>query len=163
MQGDSVISSLDVERRIIMARLKINKLNNIHNHIKDKMPDKCKKIRQRFITFLSRYISADALWLQGHISECPRCQKRLAALGRVNLAMSFIKSQSHNIDLLMRANTQTINVLQHSLREVPKAQKLKSVRPEPGFTQKIVKRAIRLLTFQYKIQVSLRLPPVPFF
>ena len=138
MQSDSIVSGLDVERRIIMARLKINELSIIHNHINDKKPVKCKKVRQRFMSFLSKYISTDASWLQKHISECPRCQKRMAAIGRVNLALSFIKSQSHNLDLLMRANTQTINVLQHSVREVPKAIKLKNALPRPGFSQKLI-------------------------
>ena len=51
--------------------------------------------------------------------------------------MTFIKSQSHSLDLLKRANTQAINVLKHGLREVPKAQKLKKVNPEPKLTQKL--------------------------
>lgn len=105
---------------------------------KEKKQNQCKKIRQGFISFLGSYFSADAPWVQKHIAQCPRCRNRLAALGRVNLALSFIKSQSHNLDLLMRANTQTINVLKHSLREVPKAQKLKTANPEPKLTRKLI-------------------------
>ena len=109
-----------------MRRLKIENQNQ------------CKKIRNRFISFLGNHFSADAPWVQKHVAHCTRCQNRLANIGRVNLALSFIKSQSHNLDLLMRANTQTIKVLKQSLREVPKAQKLKHANPEPKFTQKLV-------------------------
>jgi hypothetical protein len=42
-----------------------------------------------------------------------------------------MKAQPHGLDLLTRANQQTIAVLNHSLREEPKAQKLKTKRPEP--------------------------------
>ena len=38
----------------------------------------------------------------------------------------------------MRANSQTIGVLKHSLREAPKAQKLKSINPEPNTAQKLI-------------------------
>lgn len=100
--------------------------------------EKCRKIRQGLNSFLGKFISADAPWIQRHIAQCPRCQKRLMAISRVNLALSFIKSQSHSLDLLMRANTQTISVLKHSLQEVPKAQKLKEMYPEQKLTQKLV-------------------------
>jgi hypothetical protein len=99
--------------------------------------NQCKKIKKGIFSFFERHFSADAPWVQNHIAKCPRCQKRLAAIGRVNLALSFIKSQSHKLDLLQRANTQAINVLKHSLREMPKAQKLKTANPEPKLTQKI--------------------------
>jgi hypothetical protein len=36
----------------------------------------------------------------------------------------------------MCANTQTISVLKRSLCDVPKAQKLKTIKPEPGFIEK---------------------------
>ena len=36
----------------------------------------------------------------------------------------------------MQANTQAINVLKHSLREAPKAAKLKNIRPEPKWFQR---------------------------
>jgi hypothetical protein len=42
-----------------------------------------------------------------------------------------MKSQAHQNDLLLRANTQAIGVLKHSLRHVPKAQKLRTIKPEP--------------------------------
>lgn len=75
--------------------------------------------------------TGNADWVQNHIAGCPRCQRRFAAIGKVNLALSAVKSQSHNLDLLMRANTQAIGVLKHSLRQTLKAQRLKTILPEP--------------------------------
>ena len=94
-------------------------------------PEKCKRIRTWLRTALSRRFGPDTDFLQGHIASCPRCQRRLARYGRVNLAMSVLKSQPHKLDLLMRANEQAIGVLKHSLRHAPKAQRLKTVLPEP--------------------------------
>jgi hypothetical protein len=136
VQSDPIISSLDVERRITMAKIINDKLNSFCNHKDKRNTDNCRKIRSRFILNLSKHFSIEAPWLQKHIATCPRCQKRLATVSKVNLALSFIKSQSHNLDLLMRANTQAINVLKHSLREMPETQKLKVVKPEPRLRQK---------------------------
>jgi len=60
----------------------------------------------------------------------------MASIGKVNLALSIIKSQPHKLDLLMRANAQAIGVLKHSLREAPKARKLKEARPEPKLLER---------------------------
>jgi anti-sigma factor RsiW len=92
---------------------------------------RCRSIRARLYKIASSYIGFDADWVQNHIASCPRCRRRLASVGKVNLALSIIKSQPHNLDLLMRANAQAIGVLKHSLRKAPKAQKLKAMVPEP--------------------------------
>jgi hypothetical protein len=60
-------------------------------------------------------------------------------LGRVELAISLLKSQPHRLDLLMRANTQAIGVLKHSLRATTKAQLLRNIRPEPGIFERCAK------------------------
>ena len=93
--------------------------------------NKCKRLRFRLSRKLIETLNLNGLWLQTHVANCPRCQKRLYRLGRVNLAFTLVKSQPHNLNLLMRANTQTINSLKHSLRTAPKAEILKAVRPEP--------------------------------
>lgn len=80
-------------------------------------------------------------WVQSHIVNCSRCQNRIAQLGKVALAFSTVKSQPHNLNLLMRANTQTIRVLRHSLRYTPKAAKLKTMLPEPKLLEKYSKYA----------------------
>lgn len=98
--------------------------------------NRCKRIRGWLSEAISRRFDPDAHWLQSHIANCPRCQSRFASYGKVNLAISAIKSQPHNLDLLMCANEQTIGVLKHSLRRAEKAGKLKKVRPEPKFLEK---------------------------
>ena len=93
--------------------------------------NKCKNLRCWFRKKLISGLNLNGSWFQAHIAGCPKCQKRLYRLGKVELAFTLVKSQPHNLDLLMRANTQTINSLKHSLRTAPKAEMLKSVRPEP--------------------------------
>jgi anti-sigma factor RsiW len=96
-----------------------------------KADNKCRRIRTWLNTAMSRRLGSEAGWLQSHVASCPRCRRRLASWGKVDLALSFIKAQPHRLDLLMRANAQAICVLKHSLREEPKAQELKRVLPQP--------------------------------
>jgi hypothetical protein len=98
--------------------------------------NKCKQIRTWLHKAVCRRFALDAGWIQNHIANCPRCQRRLSAVGKVGLALSIIKSQPHKLDLLMRANTQAISVLKHSLRQVPKAEKLKVCLPEPNLLER---------------------------
>ncbi len=98
--------------------------------------NRCKQIRAWLHRAIGSRFSLNADWVQNHTANCPRCQRRFAAIGKVHLALSAMKSQPHNLYLLMRANTQTINVLKHSLRQVPKAQKLKTMLPEPKQLEK---------------------------
>jgi anti-sigma factor RsiW len=74
--------------------------------------------------------------VQRHVEHCPRCQRRLAAWSRVELALSIIKSESHRLDLLGKANSCTVKMLKRSLREAPKALVLEKARPEPSFLQR---------------------------
>jgi len=101
-----------------------------------KADKKCKTIRTWLYKAITSRIGLNAEWVQNHVANCPRCQRRLASVGKVNLALSIIRSQPHNLDLLMRANTQAIGVLKHSLRNCPKAQKLKAILPEPKLFEK---------------------------
>jgi anti-sigma factor RsiW len=101
----------------------------------------CKKIKTWLFESLANRIGPDAGWVQKHTAECPRCQRRLASVSKVHLALSMIKAQPHNLDLLMRANTKAVGVLRHSLRGQPKAQKLRTARPEPKLSQKCRKYA----------------------
>ena len=93
--------------------------------------NKCRQIRAWLHKTISSRLGLDADWVQNHIGKCPRCQRRIVSAGRVNLALSVMKSQPHKLDLLMRANTQAIGVLKHSLRRAPKARKLRMMVPEP--------------------------------
>ncbi len=103
--------------------------------------NKCRQIRAWLYKAISSRINLDAGWIQNHIANCPRCQQRFAAIGKVNLALSVTKSQPHNLDLLMRANTQAIKALKHSLQQAPKAQKLQTMLPEPKLLERCGKYA----------------------
>ncbi|MBN1456380.1 MAG: hypothetical protein JW912_00830 [Sedimentisphaerales bacterium] len=113
-----------------------------------KIKTKCSKIRIKLTRYLAMHINPDSFWLQNHIANCPRCQRRLSVYGKVEVAMSLLKTQPHELDLLTRANTQALKMLKHGLRFAPKADKLKQKRPQPiwilrysGFSQSIVNAA----------------------
>ena len=89
----------------------------------------CRRMRAWLFSAVNRRFGLEAHWLRSHIKHCPRCQRRLISSGKVNLALSFIKSQPHGLDLLRRANIQAVSVLKHSLRQEPKAQELKAGLP----------------------------------
>ena len=101
--------------------------------------NKCIRIASWLYRAVNSRFGLEAAWVQNHISQCPRCQMRLASLGRVNLAFSLLRSQPHGIDLLMRANSRAISVLKHSLRYSIKAKKLKKIKPEPNVLDKLNK------------------------
>lgn len=96
-----------------------------------KKENKCKRLRTGLARLLARHISPEKGWMASHIANCPRCQQRMSRIGRVDLAFMLIKSQVHKLDLFKRANSQAIGVLKHSLRDAPKAVKLKDFQPEP--------------------------------
>lgn len=104
-----------------------------------KTKNRCKKIRGWLYSTVSGRFGPGSEWLQNHISKCPRCQRRFAAYCKVNLALSLMKSKPHRFDLLMRANTQAIGVLKHSLRRAQKARKLRVMRPEPKLLENLGK------------------------
>jgi hypothetical protein len=97
----------------------------------------CRQIRNRVFSKLAESFTLDRHWIQNHIAGCPRCQRRLAGLGKVELAITLLKSQPHRLDLLMRANTQAISILKRSLRNTAKAEHLRNVRPEQNIIEKI--------------------------
>jgi len=101
-----------------------------------KVKDYCRQIKGLINRFLVDKFMLDRRWVQNHIANCPRCQRRVMLLGKVELAISLLKSQPHRLDLLMRANTQAIGVLKHSLRSATRAEMLRNVRPEPGFFER---------------------------
>jgi len=100
-------------------------------------PGECRKIRGRLADSVARRLGPQAPWVQRHVAHCPRCQKRLAAWGKVDLALSMIKSQPHRLDLLMRANAAAVRMLNHSLREAARSQELEQARPESCFLDRL--------------------------
>ncbi len=82
-------------------------------------------------------IDLETPWVHEHIASCPRCQRRFSALNRVNMTLALLKSRPHAKHLLSQANSQTINVLQHKLRETDKAQTLRTTLPDPSVRDRI--------------------------
>jgi anti-sigma factor RsiW len=74
--------------------------------------------------------------VQKHVAHCPRCQRRLAAFGRVDLALSVVKSQPHRLDLLRRANAAAVRMLSHDLREQALSHQLQRAQAEPSLTER---------------------------
>ena len=72
-------------------------------------------------------------WMAKHVATCPRCQKRLGNMTRVEMAFTILRSQVHNIDLFAKANTQAVNTLKHSLRNAPAAEKLRRKEARPNW------------------------------
>ncbi len=95
----------------------------------------CKQIRSG-LGIWARLKESVLEHLAGHVATCPRCQKRLALTNRVELAMSLLKSQPHNFDLLAKANTKAIGVLKHSLRDMPQSENLRHSRPRPHWIER---------------------------
>ncbi|MCF7954895.1 MAG: hypothetical protein K9M75_03740 [Phycisphaerae bacterium] len=98
-----------------------------------KVINKCRQIRDDMQKSILGRIGADKGWLAEHIANCPKCQSRIAGIGKVDLALSLVKSQPHKIDLLMRANAQALKMLKHSLRDCPKADKLRATCSRPNW------------------------------
>jgi hypothetical protein len=104
-----------------------------------KEKSRCSQLIDRVLRLATDSFSPDRHWIQNHIVNCPRCQRRLARLNKVELAISLLKSRPHSIDLLKRANTQAIGVLKHSLRTTTKAEHLRNIRPEPSIFERCSK------------------------
>ncbi len=121
--------------------ISINKNKGTTLKSQNDSPNKCRRIRGWLYKAIINRFHLDEGWIQNHIANCPRCNRRLVDVGKVNLALSAIKSQPHKLDLLKRANAQAIGVLKHSLREAPKAEKLRAMLPEPMLFEKCGKYA----------------------
>lgn len=95
----------------------------------------CKQVRSRprlWVALKERAFRR----LTDHIATCPRCQQRLAMANRVELAMSLLKSQRHDLDLLARANAKAIDVLKHPLRNAPQTAQLRRSKPDCTWLEK---------------------------
>ncbi len=98
--------------------------------------NKCGQIRLSLAAAVNSHLGISVDWIQNHVAQCPRCQRRLIGFNRVEIGFNFLKSQPHRLDLLRRANNQAINILKHGLRETPRAKALKQTQPEPKWYQR---------------------------
>jgi len=101
-------------------------------------PRNCRGIRHSFATVVAHRLGPDATWIQRHLTTCPRCRQRLAAWHRVELALSATKSQPHPLNLLARANADTVRMLSRDLRNRPQAHALAETQAEPSFLDRSV-------------------------
>ena len=99
----------------------------------------CGQVRQGLAESIASRIMAQPGWIAQHITTCPKCRRRLSGFNRVSLALWLMKSRPHRLDLLSRANSQAIGVLQRSLRSLPKADRLRTARPEPKLRERCAK------------------------
>ncbi len=96
----------------------------------------CRRIRAWLFTAMSSRFGPGTDWLQNHISKRLRCLRGFVSHNKVNLALSFMKTQPQKLDLLMRANAQAIGVLKHRLRQTPRARQLRTILPEPKLPER---------------------------
>ncbi len=95
----------------------------------------CKQNRSR-LGIWTRLKASAIQHLADHAAACPRCQKRLALTNRVELAIGLLKSQRHDYDLLAKANTNAVNVLKHSLRQMPQSENLRHSSPKQNWIER---------------------------
>lgn len=98
---------------------------------KTKTINKCKSIRAKISNAIQSRLILNDGWMAKHVAACPRCQKRLGNVARVETAFTILRSQVHTIDLFKNANTQAVNTLKHSLRNAPAADKLREFQAKP--------------------------------
>ena len=102
--------------------------------MKTKQSNPCRTVREKWSNLAGSTLNrAFGSFLRKHIEHCPRCNRRLLNLHRVEWAILLTRSQPHSLDLLSRANTAALNMLKHSLRFAPKAERLREAKPEPGW------------------------------
>lgn len=99
----------------------------------------CGRIAEWLAQALAGRLDITTAWAQRHIAGCPRCRRQLLGNNRLRLAFLLIKTQPHKPDLLMQANRRAIGVLKRSLRELPKAERLRHMSPQPALAVKLSK------------------------
>ena len=102
---------------------------NDKNQCRSMRNERCGVIRSVKMRLLER--------LSDHIAECPRCQRRLAMVNRVELGLMLMKTQPLEIGLLSRANNQALDVLKHSLRYAPKSAVLRNAKSDTNRLEKM--------------------------
>lgn len=96
----------------------------------DRNTNQCRTIRKSRSGLWSLLKSRMLERLNDHVAECPRCQRRLARVNRVEVALMLIKAEPYQMGLLARANNKAINVLTHSLRFAPKSDLLREAKSD---------------------------------
>ena len=83
--------------------------------------NQCRSVRSEQFEVIGSLKMRALRRLNDHVVECPKCQKRLATINRVEVALMLMKSEPYEMGLLARANNKALDVLTHSLRFAPKS------------------------------------------
>jgi hypothetical protein len=105
----------------------MNHRTTSHNH--------CGQNRGFYTGLFKRLIAKAAFGLDDHVLNCPRCQRRLGLLNRVESAIMLLQSEVHSSGLLAAANSKALRHLTHDLRFDPKAEDLRTVEPKPNWLE----------------------------
>ena len=105
------------------------KMRNDKNQCRSVRNERCGVIRSIKMRLLQR--------LDDHVAECPKCQRRLAVLNRVEVALMLTKSQPYEMGLLARANNKALDVLTHSLRFGSKSTLLRQAKSDTNRIEKV--------------------------
>jgi len=101
--------------------------------------NRCENVRQRLAGAVGGALAAYSGWLEGHVAGCPRCQRRIRGFSRLSLALALVKTQSHQPDLLTRANAAAVRMLKRPVRQTTQAEALRHMLPRPTFLARIGK------------------------
>ena len=104
------------------------KMRNDKNQCRSVRSERCGMIHSLKVRLLRR--------LDDHVAECPKCQRRLATVNRVEVALMLMKSQPYEMGLLARANNKALDVLTHSLRNAPKSAILRMAKSDTSRLEK---------------------------
>ena len=80
-----------------------------------------------------------------HVAHCPRCQKRLAAMQRVELSLCLMRTQPHTMELLGKANTSALKYLTRTSRQTACAEQLRCATHQPHRLEKASPMLERLI------------------
>ena len=97
----------------------------------------CGRIRRWLAETVGNRLDMTAGWVRRHVAECPRCRGELLGNGRLRMALLLLKTQPHAPDLLMRANRHAVAAMEHTLRAMPEAEKLRHAAPRRALSERI--------------------------
>lgn len=100
---------------------------------------RCRPVRDQLASAVGDAGGQMAGWLGRHVAGCPKCQRRMQGLAKVDLAFSLLKAQPHPLDLVMRANNKAVAMLKRPVRQTTQAQAIRYMLPKPTLSQKLRK------------------------
>lgn len=99
--------------------------------------NRCRNMEKRPVGFWNGLRLRLTEQLNDHVAHCPRCQRRLAMVNRVELALTLVKTQPLNVGLLAQANNKALDALKHSLRNAPKSAALRIAKADLNRLEKM--------------------------